>query len=251
MRRSPDHVHGPCAGTRSRHPPVPAPPRRLFGHRPREGAAPPNPATGLQRSSCSSIPGSQAGRVQHRRASGTTITITPSPGAPVAMCRFPALRDGLRRPYRRPGTGRHASRDRRQHRRRRAPGGRAHAGAPAERPAPGTRDSPGVPGDRRRALHDVIAGTAVICSRDARAARRRFLSGGRSRRRVRPVPVLHPAWSGGCSGIAPASSTGIRVPSGLTASTGTLTSRTPLSYRAVTSAGSTLAGSLTSRASDP
>ena len=32
-------------------------------------------------------------------------------------------------------------------------------------------------GDRRRALHDVIAGTAVIYSWDARAARLRFLSG--------------------------------------------------------------------------
>jgi uncharacterized RDD family membrane protein YckC len=33
-------------------------------------------------------------------------------------------------------------------------------------------------GDRRRALHDVIAATAVIYSRDARAARLRFLSRG-------------------------------------------------------------------------
>ena len=33
-------------------------------------------------------------------------------------------------------------------------------------------------GDRRRALHDVIAGTAVIYSWDARAARLRFLSQG-------------------------------------------------------------------------
>jgi len=33
-------------------------------------------------------------------------------------------------------------------------------------------------GDRRRALHDVIAGTAVIYSWDARAARLRFLSKG-------------------------------------------------------------------------
>ena len=33
-----------------------------------------------------------------------------------------------------------------------------------------------LPGDRRRALHDVIAGTAVIYSWDARAARLRFLS---------------------------------------------------------------------------
>ena len=31
-------------------------------------------------------------------------------------------------------------------------------------------------GDRRRALHDVIAGTAVIYSWDARAARLRYLS---------------------------------------------------------------------------
>jgi uncharacterized RDD family membrane protein YckC len=33
-------------------------------------------------------------------------------------------------------------------------------------------------GDRRRALHDAIAGTAVIYSWDARAARLRFLSRG-------------------------------------------------------------------------
>ncbi len=33
-------------------------------------------------------------------------------------------------------------------------------------------------GGRRRALHDVIAGTAVIYSWDAPAARRRFLSQG-------------------------------------------------------------------------
>jgi hypothetical protein len=33
-------------------------------------------------------------------------------------------------------------------------------------------------GDKRRALHDVIAGTAVIYSWDARAARLRFLSRG-------------------------------------------------------------------------
>ncbi len=33
-------------------------------------------------------------------------------------------------------------------------------------------------GDRRRALHDVIAGTAVVYSWDARAARLRFLSRG-------------------------------------------------------------------------
>jgi uncharacterized RDD family membrane protein YckC len=33
-----------------------------------------------------------------------------------------------------------------------------------------------LPGDRRRALHDVIAGTTVIYSWDARAARLRFLS---------------------------------------------------------------------------
>ena len=35
-----------------------------------------------------------------------------------------------------------------------------------------------LPGDQRRALHDVIAGTAVIYSWDARAARVRFLSRG-------------------------------------------------------------------------
>jgi len=35
-----------------------------------------------------------------------------------------------------------------------------------------------LPGGRRRALHDVIAGTAVLYSWDARAARLRFLSRG-------------------------------------------------------------------------
>jgi hypothetical protein len=77
------------------------------------------------------------------------------------------------------------------------------------------------------------------------------LSMGRSSSGVLPVSILHPAWSGGCSDIASAFPMGIRVPSGLASATGTLTSRTPLSYRAVTSAGSTPAGSVTSRASDP
>jgi len=45
----------------------------------------------------------------------------------------------------------------------------------------------------------------------------------------RAVPVLRPARSGSCPGAASASWTGIRVPSGLTARTGTLTSRTPRS----------------------
>jgi uncharacterized RDD family membrane protein YckC len=36
----------------------------------------------------------------------------------------------------------------------------------------------GILGDQRRALHDVIAGTAVIYSWDARGARLRFLSRG-------------------------------------------------------------------------
>ena len=115
-------------------------------------------------------------------------------------------------------------------------------------------------GDRRRALHDVIAGTAVIYSWDR--GRRGcgscpgsdhagVLSGSDRAAAPGPGRVLHPAWSGGGAGVASASWTGIRVPSGLTARTGTLTSRTPLSYRAVTSAASTRAGSLTSRASDP
>ena len=51
-----------------------------------------------------------------------------------------------------------------------------HAGAPAELPVPGTGVRRHPAGDRRRALHDVIAGTAVIYSWDARAARVRFLS---------------------------------------------------------------------------
>ena len=84
-------------------------------------------------------------------------------------------------------------------------------------------------GDRRRALHDVIAGTAVIYSWDARAARLRFLSRGLSRSRLLPVPGLYPAGSVGWSGVASAFSTGIRVPATLTTRSGTLTSRTPLS----------------------
>ena len=115
-------------------------------------------------------------------------------------------------------------------------------------------------GDRRRALHDVIAGTAVTYSWDARP--RGCGSCPEADHTAAPaVPAPDPDWSRGCPGIAArsgggpgtasASSTGIRVPSGLTARTGTLTSRTPLSYRAVTSAGSTPAGSLTARASDP
>jgi hypothetical protein len=95
MRRSPDHVHVPCADTSGTHPPVPAGPRRLFGHRPRAGAAPPKATTDVQRSSCSSIPGSQTERVKDRRASGTSITIAPSPRVPVAVCRFPAFETGF------------------------------------------------------------------------------------------------------------------------------------------------------------
>ncbi len=105
-------------------------------------------------------------------------------------------------------------------------------------------------GDRRRAPHDVIAGTAVICSRDAGGAVAVAVRGLITQPRP-ALPVLYPGWSGGCPGVASASWTGIRVPSCLTSRTGTLTLRTPLSYRAVTSAASTLAGSLTARASDP
>ena len=43
---------------------------------------------------------------------------------------------------------------------------------------------------------------------------------------------FHPASSGSCPGVASASWTGIRVPSGLTARTGALTSRTPRSFPA-------------------
>ena len=43
---------------------------------------------------------------------------------------------------------------------------------------PGTGSAGILLGNRRRALHDVIAGTAVIYSWDARAARLRFLSRG-------------------------------------------------------------------------
>jgi uncharacterized RDD family membrane protein YckC len=45
-------------------------------------------------------------------------------------------------------------------------------------------------GDRRRALHDVIAGTVVVYSWDARAARLRFLS--RPRYSAPPVPPAPP-----------------------------------------------------------
>ena len=61
---------------------------------------------------------------------------------------------------------------------------------------------------------------------------------------MQPLPVvlvLYPAWSGGCSGVVSALTMGIRVPSGLTSRAGTLISRTPLPYLAVTSAASTLA----------
>ena len=51
-----------------------------------------------------------------------------------------------------------------------------------------------LPGDRRRALHDVIAGTAVIYSRDARAARLRFLSRGL-------ITQPRPARAGSSSGL--------------------------------------------------
>ena len=50
-------------------------------------------------------------------------------------------------------------------------------------------------GDRRRALHDVIAGTAVIYSWDARAARLRFA--GLICRTSRGCRYRHPAWPGG------------------------------------------------------
>ena len=47
-------------------------------------------------------------------------------------------------------------------------------------------------GDRRRALHDVIAGTVVVYSWDARAARLRFLSRESSAGADRPVPPALP-----------------------------------------------------------
>jgi uncharacterized RDD family membrane protein YckC len=46
-------------------------------------------------------------------------------------------------------------------------------------------------GDRRRALHDVIAGTVVVYSWDARAARLRFLSRSSSPA-TRPAPAARP-----------------------------------------------------------
>ncbi len=106
-------------------------------------------------------------------------------------------------------------------------------------------------GDRRRALHEVIAGTAVISSWTRGRSGRGFCPGADHAAASCTCRILHPAWSGGCSGVASAFSMGIRVPSGVTSWTGTLTSRTPLRYRAVTSAASTLAGSLTARTSDP
>ena len=50
-------------------------------------------------------------------------------------------------------------------------------------------------GDQRRALHDVIAGTVVVYSWDARAARLRFLS------RDRPIDVPSPPGSPGPSAL--------------------------------------------------
>jgi uncharacterized RDD family membrane protein YckC len=47
-------------------------------------------------------------------------------------------------------------------------------------------------GDKRRALHDVIAGTVVVYSWDARAARLRFLSRESSPGAGRPVPPALP-----------------------------------------------------------
>ena len=91
---------------------------------------------------------------------------------------------GRQRQDRRHGAVRRAGRARRRHRRERASCGRADAGASAELPIPGTGSFPGLGfvgillGNRRRALHDVIAGTTVIYSWDARAARLRFLSRG-------------------------------------------------------------------------
>jgi uncharacterized RDD family membrane protein YckC len=77
------------------------------------------------------------------------------------------------------GAVRRAGRARRRHRRERAPGFRADAGTPAELPVPWGWGFVGIlQGNRRRALHDVVAGTAVIYSWDARAARLRFLSRG-------------------------------------------------------------------------
>src|SRR5262249_55089311 len=49
-------------------------------------------------------------------------------------------------------------------------------------------------GDRRRALHDVIAGTVVVYAWDARAARLRFLS--RSRYSAPPPPPESPGLPG-------------------------------------------------------
>ena len=47
-------------------------------------------------------------------------------------------------------------------------------------------------GDQRRALHDVIAGTVVVYSWDARAARLRFLSRESSPGAGRPAPPAMP-----------------------------------------------------------
>ena len=185
----------------------------------------------------------------------------------------------------------------------RAPRGRAHAGVPAELPVPGTGVHRHLAGDRRRALHDVIAGTAVIYSWDARAARlvlvpglipaaipgcrhwhpawRAHLSthltrahGDVSYRRTRAPPRWpgvaedHGGPSAGQPGDRACARAAGSCPPGVPAGLSLLLDRDPdafrpylarrdtdledpLWYRAVTSLASTLAGSLTSRVSEP
>ena len=118
-------------------------------------------------------PGSQTERVKDCRASGTSITIIPTPKVSVATRRSPDLETG--------------SVDRTAGACRRGPAEpevlSGHGGVrPMDRALPlsflflGLGFAGILLGDRRRALHDVIAGTAVIYSWDARAARLRFLS---------------------------------------------------------------------------
>ena len=89
---------------------------------------------------------------------------------------------GRQRQDRRHGAVRRAGRARRRHRRKRAPGGRAHAGAPAELPVPGT-------GVRRASCWGTGAGRCTTSSPGRRSSTR----GTRGRRGCGSCPGADPA----------------------------------------------------------